>query len=111
MQTFLRDVSSKLAMMSVAEWTMTVTDDRALVRRACEGDRSAFRQIVESHKGQVFSVALGLTRNHHDAEDLVQEVFLRAYQSLGRFRGDAQLATWLHRITVNAGLAAVSWRW
>lgn len=72
-----------------------------LVERARNGDRHAFQQIVESHKEQVFQLALGMTRNHHDAEDMVQEVFLKAYSSLQRFRGQAKLSSWLYRITLN----------
>lgn len=75
--------------------------EQQLVERARQGDRNAFQQIVESHKEQVFQLALGMTRNHHDAEDMVQEVFLKAYRSLQRFRGQAKLSSWLYRITFN----------
>lgn len=75
--------------------------EQKLVERARRGDRTAFQQIVESHKEQVFQLALGMTRNHHDAEDMVQEVFLKAYKSLQRFRGQAKLSSWLYRITLN----------
>lgn len=77
------------------------THQKGLVERARDGDRDAFRQIVDSHKQQVFQLALGITRNHHDAEDMVQEVFLKAYKSLQRFRGQAKLSSWLYRITLN----------
>ncbi len=81
-------------------------DERHLVERARRGDRTAFRAIVEVHQERVYRLALGLTRNEHDAEDVVQEVFLRAYRSLDAFRGDARLSTWLYRITVNTAHAA-----
>lgn len=64
----------------------------------------AFREVVERHKRRVYYLALDLTGNHHDAEDLSQEVFIKAYRALDRFRGDAQLQTWLYRITVNTYL-------
>jgi RNA polymerase sigma-70 factor (ECF subfamily) len=64
----------------------------------------AFRELVERHKRRVYYLALDLTGNHHDAEDLSQEVFIKAYRALDRFRGDAQLQTWLYRITVNTYL-------
>jgi RNA polymerase sigma-70 factor, ECF subfamily len=81
---------------------MLTMDERELVERARQGDRDAFREIVERHKEQVYYLALGLTRDPDDAEDMVQEAFLKAYRSLGRFRGQARLSSWLYRITVNA---------
>ncbi len=72
-----------------------------LVERARGGDRDAFHEIVESHKEQVYYLALGLTRRPEDAEDMVQESFLKAYRSLASFRGQAKLSSWLYRITVN----------
>lgn len=64
----------------------------------------AFREIVERHKRRVFYLALDLTGNHHDAEDLSQEVFIKAFRALDGFRGEAQVQTWLYRITVNTFL-------
>lgn len=77
-------------------------DERELVASARRGDREAFRQIVERHQNDVYYLALGLLRNPDDAEDAVQDVFIRAYKSLARFRGDARLGTWLYRVTLNA---------
>jgi RNA polymerase sigma-70 factor, ECF subfamily len=79
-------------------------DERHLVERARRGDRSAFHEIVTRHQQQVFRVALGLLRSEHDAEDVVQEVFMKAYRSLDSFRGEARLGTWLHRIAANTAL-------
>ena len=76
--------------------------DSLLVDRARAGDRQAFRAIVERHEADVLHLALGLLSHRHDAEDVVQEVFIRAYRSLESFRGDAGLGTWLYRITINA---------
>jgi RNA polymerase sigma-70 factor (ECF subfamily) len=86
----------------MASSVVQMTQEIGLAERAAAGDRGAFRELVELHKERVFRIALGLTRNHHDAEDLVQDVFIRAYASLQRFRGDARLGSWLYRITVNA---------
>ncbi len=61
----------------------------------------SFLEIVEANKRNVYYLALDLTGNHHDAEDLSQEVFIRAYQSIRDFRGDAKMSSWLYRITVN----------
>ncbi len=76
-------------------------DESRLVRQAQEGDMNAFRELIERHKKAVYYLAFDLTGNVHDAEDLSQETFIKMYQSLKAFRGDAALGTWLYRITVN----------
>ncbi|MCX7929800.1 MAG: RNA polymerase sigma factor [Chlorobi bacterium] len=75
--------------------------DRQLVERVLAKDPTVIEDIVRTYKRLVYHLALELCRNHDDAEDLVQEVFVRAWKSLDTFRGDARLSTWLHRITVN----------
>ena len=64
----------------------------------------SFREVVETHKRSIYYLALDLTGNHHDAEDLSQEVFIKAHRGLKSFRGDAQMYTWLRRIAVNTYL-------
>ncbi|MCK5078201.1 MAG: RNA polymerase sigma factor, partial [Calditrichia bacterium] len=66
------------------------------------GDIEAFREFVESNREKVYYLARNLTGNHHDAEDLSQDVFIKVYQSISKFRKKAKIQTWLHRITVNA---------
>jgi RNA polymerase sigma-70 factor, ECF subfamily len=78
--------------------------DAAILARAKSGHREAFRTIVERHSADVFRVAYRLTRSEQDAEDVVQETFLKAYAELGRFEGRAALATWLHRIAANCAI-------
>jgi RNA polymerase sigma-70 factor (ECF subfamily) len=75
--------------------------DETLVRRFNNGDEEAFAEIVAFHRGRVFAVAFPLLRNHADADEIVQDTFVRAYRGLARFRGDAALGTWLHRIALN----------
>jgi RNA polymerase sigma-70 factor (ECF subfamily) len=75
--------------------------DAELVRRFNGGDGGAFEEIVARYRTKMFSVALSYLKNHADAEEVVQDTFIRAHRSLSRFRGDSSLATWLHRITVN----------
>lgn len=72
-----------------------------LVERARHGDRNAFRAIVDEHRRRVFNLAYDLTGTVEDAEDLSQEAFLKLYRSLGAFRGDCSVATWLRTITMN----------
>ena len=75
--------------------------ERELLARAREGDAAAQRWIVEKYQDQVYYLALGLLGQAADAEDAMQDVMLKALQSLDRFRGDSGLGTWLYRITVN----------
>jgi len=78
-----------------------VNDEQVLIQRARIGEMSAFRELVEQYKKKIYYLSLDLTGNHHDAEDLSQEVFIKAYRSLKNFRGDAKFNSWLYRITVN----------
>ena len=74
---------------------------RGLVERARSGDTKAFTELVDSSKLQVFRLAYNLTGSRLEAEDLSQDVFIKAFRALADFRGDAKWSTWLHRITVN----------
>lgn len=78
-----------------------MTDEQLLIDRARRGDNRAFRELVERSKINVYRLAYDLTGNRFDAEDLSQDVFVRAYRSLPNFRGDSKWGTWLYRITVN----------
>ncbi|MBN1476244.1 RNA polymerase sigma factor, partial [Candidatus Sumerlaeota bacterium] len=80
--------------------------DEHLVRRTLEGERSAFDDLVERHMGVVFAIACARLGDRERAEDLVQEVFLRAYLGLDRLREPPQFAAWVGRITRNL---AISW--
>lgn len=79
-----------------------MTEERELINRAQRGDVESFRLLVESARVNVYRLAYDLTSNRHDAEDLSQEVFLKAYRSLNKFRGDSKWSSWLYRITVNS---------
>ena len=78
--------------------------DAAAVALARDGDCDAFRALVERHSRAVFRLAHRMTGNPADAEDVVQETFLRAYRQLGRFESRANFGTWLHRIAVNCSI-------
>ena len=78
-----------------------MTEERLLIERAQKGDKYAFRELVEVSKENVFRLAYDLTGNRHDAEDVSQEVFIKAFRALHKFRGDARWSSWLYRITVN----------
>ncbi|MGZ4860773.1 MAG: RNA polymerase sigma factor [Candidatus Angelobacter sp.] len=88
---------------------MEVTD-AAVVAQVLAGDRDAFRVLVERHSRSIFRVVYRMTGNQQDAEELVQETFLRAYKSLERFELRANFSTWLYRIAVNRTLDFLSAR-
>jgi RNA polymerase sigma-70 factor (ECF subfamily) len=75
-----------------------------LVRRALGRDNTAFRTIMERHNRRLYRIARGILRNESEAEDAVQEAYVKAFTHLGDFRGDSSLATWLSRITMNEAL-------
>jgi RNA polymerase sigma-70 factor (ECF subfamily) len=76
--------------------------DSDLITRAAGGDPAAFQALVERHRSMVYRVAYQFAGNHYDAEDIAQEVFIKVYRSLDKFRQDAQLTSWLYRIVMNA---------
>lgn len=76
--------------------------DAELIARAAEGDSSAFQVLVEQHRSMVYRVAYQFAGNHYDAEDIAQDVFIKVYRSLSRFRQDSQFTSWIYRIAMNA---------
>jgi RNA polymerase sigma-70 factor, ECF subfamily len=84
-----------------------VLADQAAVARARSGDADAFRLLVECHSRSLFRLGFRMTGNESDAEDVVQETFLRAYRQLARFDERASFGTWLYRIATNYALDLV----
>jgi RNA polymerase sigma-70 factor (ECF subfamily) len=84
--------------------------DTAAVALAREGDSDAFRSLVDRHGRAVYRLAHRMTGNPQDAEDVVQETFLKAYKQLGRFESRANFGTWLHRIAVNCSIDLIRGR-
>ena len=78
--------------------------DAALIRQLRNGEETAFEQLVRAYGGRMQAVAMRIVQNEQDTQDVLQEAFIQAFRGLGTFRGDSQLGTWLHRITVNAAL-------
>jgi RNA polymerase sigma-70 factor (ECF subfamily) len=83
---------------------MEAGDAAAVLSLARRGDADAFRALVEHHGRSAFGLAFRLTGNAQDAEEVVQESFLRAYRQLGRFEARSNFGTWLHRIVVNCSM-------
>ena len=87
-----------------------VTDrdlDWAIVQRVQNGEVSAFNQLVQKYRQPLFSTIYNMTGNREDATDIAQEVFIKAFQSMKRFRGQASFYTWLYRIAVNSSITFI----
>lgn len=78
-----------------------------LVRRAQSGDVRAFEKIYREHEGRVFAVCLRMIGNNSRAEELTQDVFVRAWEMLATFRGESAFSSWLHRVAVNIVLVSI----
>jgi RNA polymerase sigma-70 factor, ECF subfamily len=78
--------------------------DEIAIDKARRGDRDAFRVLVDRHARPVFRLAFRMTGSETDAEDMVQETFLKAWKQIGKFDGRATFGTWLHRICANCAL-------
>lgn len=78
--------------------------DEDLIARAKGGDTGAFRALVDEHGRRVFGVAYRITGNRHDAEEVVQETFLKVFQTIDGFEGRSRFNTWLYRVASNAAM-------
>jgi RNA polymerase sigma-70 factor (ECF subfamily) len=78
--------------------------DRELILRAQRGDDEAFRRLVERHERRAYAIAVGLVRDREDAQEIVQEAFLRVHRGLDAFNGAASFFTWLYRIVKNLSI-------
>lgn len=79
-------------------------DEKSLIERCKQGDPSAFNELIQRYEKQVFNLAYRLTGNYDDANDVASDTFVRIYNSIGKFRGDAAFSTWLYRIVTNVYL-------
>ena len=84
--------------------TAVSAEEKALIERCKRGDLAAFNDLVRKYEKQVYNFAYRLTGNYDDANDVAQDAFLRVFNAIGSFRGDASFSTWLFRITTNVFL-------
>ena len=84
--------------------SLTGIDESAVVAQAREGDTEAFGELVRRYEGRIFRLAQHVTQNREDAEDVLQETFMKAYEHLDQFKGDSKFYTWIVRIAVNQAL-------
>jgi RNA polymerase sigma-70 factor, ECF subfamily len=120
-----RDTLGEWHVAATPEWHVTVVrptaghvvptdyggaDDAALIDASRQGQREAFDRIVDRHHRTIYRLCYRFVHDHAEADDLVQDVFLRAWRGVARFKGESSVATWLYRIAVNASLTRVSRR-
>lgn len=79
-------------------------DEGVLLSQARDGDTRAFAELVRRYEGKIFRLAQHITQNREDAEDVLQETFMKAYEHLDQFKGDSKFYTWIVRIAVNQAL-------
>lgn len=84
--------------------SLTGIDESALVAQAREGDARSFSELVRRYEGKIFRLAQHVTQNREDAEDVLQETFMKAYEHLDQFQGNSKFYTWIVRIAVNQAL-------
>jgi RNA polymerase sigma-70 factor (ECF subfamily) len=104
-----KDSAARLALDTVADTIPTTADPAAteeleLVNRARGGDTEAFGQLVKRYERKIYRLAKNITQNDEDAEDVLQDTFIKAYEHLDKFQGNSKFYTWLVRIGVNESL-------
>jgi RNA polymerase sigma-70 factor (ECF subfamily) len=84
---------------------MEFLDDRTIINKVLEGDIAAYAYLVNKHKDMAFTIAVKITHNREEAEEVAQDAFVKAYQSLGSFRQQSRFSTWLYRIVYNTAIS------
>jgi len=84
---------------------MTFRDDSFYIGQVVGGDQNAYAALVDKHKDMVFTIAVKILRHREEAEEVAQDVFLKAFKALSSFKGDAKSSTWLYRIAYNTAIS------
>ena len=84
---------------------MEFRSDAYYIEQVLKGEQNAFARLVDKHKHMVFTVALRIVRNREDAEEIAQDAFVKAYQSLDSFKQESKFSTWLYKIAYNAAIS------
>ena len=108
-QIALRGHADIEGVASAADFDLRVSSDDQFLDKLRRGDAMAYERLVAEQSSDVYALLFRLTSDPEEARDLTQETFLRAFQSIDRFRGDASLKTWIYRIAINQ--ARNRWRW
>ncbi|HYW74747.1 MAG TPA: sigma-70 family RNA polymerase sigma factor [Pyrinomonadaceae bacterium] len=108
-QIALRGHADIGSVAAAAEFELRPSAEEQFLEKLRRGDTLAYERLVGEHSGDVYALLFRLTSDAEEARDLTQETFLRAFQNIERFRGDASLKTWIYRIAINQ--ARNRWRW
>lgn len=108
-QIALRGHADIETVASAADFELRAASEDQFLENLRRGDSAAYERLVAEQSGDVYAVLFRLTNDAEEARDLTQETFLRAFQSINRFRGDSSLKTWIYRIAINQ--ARNRWRW
>jgi len=108
-QIALRGHADIETVASAAEFELRPASEDQFLERLRRGEAAAYERLVAEQSGDVYALLFRLTNDPEEARDLTQETFLRAFQSINRFRGDSTLKTWIYRIAINQ--ARNRWRW
>ena len=100
----VKQMNVKMAPFGLARTKSEPMDEQSLRQELTCGNPAAFEQLVESHQRRVVNTCYGFVHNKEDAEDIAQEVFLEVYKSIDSFRQDAEISTWIYRISVSKSL-------
>src|SRR6478609_5816346 len=84
---------------------MQTAQERQLIARLRAGDDTAVQELADRYRSRIFQLAMRYMKNHEDAEEVTQDVLLKVYRKVDAFRGDAQLSSWIYRITFNAAMS------
>lgn len=84
--------------------------ENQLIEAICEGDERAFSQLIDQYRPMVIRITYRIVQDMDDTEDLAQEVFLKIWQTIGTFKGDSSLKTWIYRLAVNKALNFLKWK-
>lgn len=84
---------------------MNYREDSFYIKKVLKGNLASYGVLVEKHKGMAYTLALRIAKNHEDAEEIAQDAFLKAYQSLNSFKQESKFSTWLYKIVYNTAIS------
>lgn len=94
-------------MLHIASYLLTTMNEKALIERVLQGNSFAFSKLIDSYKDRVFSLALRITGSREDAEEVLQDVFLKVYDNLVKYEGTSKFSTWLYSIAYNTAISKI----
>lgn len=94
-------------MLHIASYLLTTMNEKALIERVLQGNSFAFSKLIDSYKDRVFSLALRVTGSREDAEEVLQDVFLKVYDNLAKYEGTSKFSTWLYSIAYNTAISKI----